>query len=243
MAQEQITTQKREGINSRFRMAVNYLLQNGLAHNKNEIMSSLGLYLGRLSLILADKANASTDNLANLAQVYGVSTEYLLLGTGPIMSDGTGRMPLTTVAGADNILDNVSVDEFLPLIPNTALAGFNGIDEPGVKLEECARYYVPEFSRAGATFLIRVHGNSMTPTFCSGDLVACRKLEADAWLEYGDTYIIDGQQGAMLKRIYSNPEDPDSIICKSDNAENAPFTIRKSEIRSLSKVIGAVRNV
>lgn len=237
MAEDLNIATLREDINRRFCEAVNYLLERNLARNKNEIMARLGLYLGRLSLILGGKANASTDNIALLARNYGVSTEWILMGVGTILKDGTGvpksaaRESVTRMAGS------------LPLIPITALAGFNGIDEPGVNLDACVHYYVPEFAQSGANFLIRIQGNSMVPTFMNGDLVACRKLDSNAWIEFGEAYVIDGQQGVMIKRVAADPDHEDRVVCNSDNAAVPPFSIQKSEIRSLSRVIGVVRSV
>lgn len=224
----------REDINARFCEAVNYLLAKNIARNKNEIMAKLGLYLGRLSLILGKRANVSTDNIALLVQSYGVSADWLLLGVGSIMADNAPS------SRAQNMQNGSGC---LPLIPITALAGFNGIDEPGVSLQDCVQYCVPEFAQSGADFLIRIQGVSMTPTFASGDLVACHKLEPNAWIDFGEAYVIDGQQGVMIKRIFTDPSDPDTLICRSDNPDVPQFSVSKSEVRSLSKVIGVVRSL
>lgn len=232
------TNTLRDDINKRFCEAVNFLLARNLARNKNEIMAKLGLYLGRLSLILGGKANVSTDNIALLVNSYGVSADWLLLGAGPMMGSAEhGKRSEPT------FLRQPRGYGYLPLIPITALAGFNGIDEPGVSLDECVQYYVPEFTQAGADFLIRIQGVSMTPTFASGDLVACHKLEPNAWVDYGEAHVIDGQQGVMIKRLFSDPSDPDVLICRSDNPDVPPFSVSKSEVRSLSKVIGVVRSI
>ncbi len=204
-------------------------------------MASLGLYLGRLSLILGGRANASTDNVALLSQCYGVSTEWILLGTGPIMKNEDGAPSLKSEARQSARTAQQRFEGCLPLIPITALAGFNGIDEPGVRLEDCQHYLVPEFAQSGADFLIRIQGSSMIPTFVSGDLVACRKLEPNSWVDYGEAYVIDGQQGVMIKRLFLDPANPDKIICRSDNPDVPEFSITKQEIRSLAKVIGVVR--
>lgn len=238
MAEDISVSVLRDDINKRFCEAVNYLLARNLARNKNEVMSKLGLYLGRLSLILGGRANVSTDNIALLVKSYGVSSDWILLGVGEIMASSENAAK--TSAPAPPFPRGAG---YLPLIPLTALAGFNGIDEPGVSLDECTHYYVPEFVQGGADFLIRIQGVSMTPTFASGDLVACHKLETNAWVDYGEAYVIDGQQGVMIKRLYADPANADILICKSDNPDVAPFPVNKSEVRSLSRVIGVVRSL
>lgn len=130
---------------------------------------------------------------------------------------------------------------FLPLIPIDAVAGFNGVDFPGVRLEDCYHYYVPEFETAKADFLIRVSGSSMYPKYSSGDLLACRKVQEVTFIQWGKIYVIDSQQGAMVKRLFEIEGDEQNLLCKSDNDKYPPFKLPKSEIRSLSIVVGVIR--
>lgn len=130
----------------------------------------------------------------------------------------------------------------LPLIPIDAVAGFPGDDNDSVMLSQCERYAVPEFTAKGADFLIRVSGSSMTPTFNNGDLLACRKINEITFFQWGTVYIIDTNQGALVKRLFEDKTDKTRIVCKSDNFESFPeFTLPKDGIRSLSIVIGLIR--
>ena len=129
----------------------------------------------------------------------------------------------------------------IPLIPIDAVAGFNGIDMPGTRLEDCQQYYVPEFLQLQAEYMIRVSGSSMYPKYSSGDILACKKLYSPAFIQWGTIYVIDSAQGAMVKRLFPCDENQDCIICKSDNPNYPPFELPKTEIRSLSIVLGAIR--
>ncbi len=129
----------------------------------------------------------------------------------------------------------------LPLLPINAVAGFNGIDEAGVMLEECPQYAVPEFSDARAEFLIRVSGSSMYPKYSSGDILACRKIREITFIQWGKVYVIDSQQGAMVKRLFEVEGSDEYVMCKSDNANYPPFKLPRREIRSLSIVVGVIR--
>lgn len=226
----------RAEINARFGQAVDFLLKNKLARNKNEIMNRLGLYLGRLSLLLGNKANVSTDNLAMMSKVYGISTEWLLLGTGNMI--GT-----TIQKAAEAKRQKDMMMEALPLIPMNAIGRVNGQNDSLQTNADCPKYLVPEFINAGAQFMTRIQGNSMSPTLQSGDVVACKKVEADSWIEYGDAYIIDGQQGMMIKRVYNEASDSKKLLCRSDNPEVAPITIDRDDIISMSRILGVVRNL
>ncbi|MDR1652318.1 MAG: S24 family peptidase [Prevotellaceae bacterium] len=137
--------------------------------------------------------------------------------------------------------DRGKQEKGIPLIPIEAIAGFPASDSEGVFLEDCERYHIPEFERIGAKFLIRVSGSSMYPKYSNGDLLACTKLEDILFFQWGKVYVIDSSQGALVKRIFRS-ENPDSITLVSDNKEKyPPFDIPKSDIRSLSIVLGVVR--
>lgn len=132
-------------------------------------------------------------------------------------------------------------DVGLPLVPFDALAGLPGGDIPGIRLEDCERYVVPELSRAGAQFLVRVAGASMQPRYLSGDLLAVRRLSSATFLQWGKVYVLDTEQGILVKKLMPCPDDEACVTCVSENeAEFPPFRIPKAEIRSLSIVLGHV---
>lgn len=126
----------------------------------------------------------------------------------------------------------------LPLIPVEAIAG------PGDPVYEDERefeyYSVPAFR--DSDFLIRVKGDSMTPKFTGGDLVACKKIEIDRsyFIQWNRVYVVYTQsQGVMIKRLQPS-EDKDCIKCVSDNEKYAPFDVPKSDIVALALVNGSI---
>ena len=129
----------------------------------------------------------------------------------------------------------------IPLVPIDAVAGFNGWDESGIAELDCARYDVPDFAAVHADFLIQVSGSSMYPKYSSGDILACRKIVEVTFIQWGKIYVIDSQQGAMVKRLFPIEGDDEHVLCKSDNPNYLPFELPKDEIRSLSIVVGAIR--
>ena len=138
--------------------------------------------------------------------------------------------------------NNESKVKTIPLIPIDAVAGYPGPDVDSVYLSQCQQYAVPEFIDKGANFLIRVSGTSMMPTYCNGDILACRKIEKLTFFQWGTVYVMDTAQGSLVKRVYEDKDDAEQIICKSDNFETYPeFKISKHEIRSASLVIGMIR--
>ena len=92
----------------------------------------------------------------------------------------------------------------------------------------------------GCDFLVRVKGDSMSPRFASGDVVACKKILEMLYFQWGRVYVLYTQSnGTMIKRIQPS-EKEDCIKCVSDNEKYAPFDVPKSDIVSLALVKGLV---
>lgn len=196
--------------------------------------TKLGASKGVLSRALRNDTDIQSKWLQIIVENYpDISPSWLLTGEGPMLKEDTDNV--VKVAKAEPSADG------LPLVPIEAVAGFNGDDMPGVRLEDCLRYVVPEFAAAGAEYLIRVSGSSMYPKYSSGDILACRRIPEIDFFQWGKIYVIDSSQGAMVKRIYQCEDDAACVLCKSDNDKYPPFTLPKSAIRSLSIVIGVIR--
>ena len=211
---------------------IKWLVDN-LAEGKNTIFAEkLGINEANVRSYIKG-VQPKADVLSNIVKSYDVNAMWLLTGAGPMLkADSDGEVK---VSKAEPSADG------LPLVPIEAVAGFNGDDMPGVRLEDCLRYVVPEFAAAGAEYLIRVSGSSMYPKYSSGDILACRRIPEIDFFQWGKIYVIDSSQGAMVKRIYQCEDDAACVLCKSDNDKYPPFTLPKSAIRSLSIVIGVIR--
>ena len=124
----------------------------------------------------------------------------------------------------------------LPLIPFEAVAG------PGSPVYEDERvesfYTVSEFKECD--FLIRVKGDSMSPKFTGGDLLACKKVVDAYFFQWGRIYVVyTRSQGVMVKRI--QPSDRDGCIkCVSENVKYAPFDVPMDDIVSVALVNGSI---
>lgn len=128
--------------------------------------------------------------------------------------------------------------EGIPLIPIDAMAGALTENSQAVMEYECEHYVIPMFK--GAEFLIPVKGDSMQPKYYSGDIVACKRLPLDTFFQWNRTYVIDSEQGVLIKRVKQGV-DENHIVLVSDNPEYDPFPLEKAKIYSLSLVIGVVR--
>lgn len=208
-----------------------YLEYKGITENKATI--ECGLAQGLLHQAKSGKSDLGAKTIDKILIKYqDLSREYLLTGEGEMLKPSIQT----------NTPIKKSGKESLPLIPIEAVAGFPTIDIEGVRLEDCEHYNVPDFIAKGAQYLIRVSGSSMYPKYSNGDILACRKIDSVTFFQWGKVYVLDTNQGALVKRLFEDKENKDNVICRSDNHANYPdFSVPKSEIRSLSIVIGVIR--
>lgn len=194
--------------------------------SKTDFYKKTGLSNGFL-----DKGGSVTS--ANLETILNsfpeISLDWLVTGRGEMLRN---ELPVAHPA---------AVGEGIPLIPIDALAGLPADDNIGVRFIDCARYTIPEFTNLNVEYMIRVSGSSMYPKYSNGDILACRRVTDVLFFQWGKIYVIDSSQGALVKRVFQD-EDPERILLVSDNREHyPPFSIPKSDIRSISIVVGVIR--
>lgn len=126
----------------------------------------------------------------------------------------------------------------IPLIPLNAVAGVLAGNSIPVMDYECEHYNVPLFK--GADFLIQINGDSMQPKYYSGDIVACRRLRIDTFFQWNRSYVIDSEQGILLKRILPG-RDEQHLTLVSENTAYPPFELLRDEIYSIALVVGVIR--
>ena len=206
---------------------LDYLEYKGVS--KKECYEKTGISDG----VLSQKTGLGEDSLMRFLSCYNdVSPLWFLEGSGSMV-----RTPQEDISNAMSDFKTVSV----PLIPIEAVAGFPLEDTTGINYNDCEQYSIPEFKRCGIEYVIRATGNSMYPTFSSGDILACKKIRDILFFQWGKIYVIDSSQGALVKRVFEG-ENPDLILLVSDNKEEyPPFSVPRADIRSLSIVLGLIR--
>lgn len=182
----------------------------------NAISKSIGI----------DKVQTILEKFPNL------NLEWLLVGKGNMYKEGTLQDTLPIAIHTEK------PNEGIPLIPISAMAGaFQG--ELSVLEYECERYIVPSFK--GADFLIPVTGDSMIPTFQSGDIVACRKVDmSKLFFQWNKSYVLDTNQGPIIKRVKPG-SDNEHVLIVSDNQDYYPFELEYNDIYNIALVVGLIR--
>lgn len=197
---------------------------------------SIGMSNASFGKSLKNGGAIGTDKLENILNTYPeINPNWLITGNGSMLK--SDEQPLPELKKIN------SRHKGLPLIPMEAIAGFPAIDNDGVSFDDCQHYFIPEFEAKGANFLIRVSGDSMMPLYCNGDIIACRKIAEIHFFQWGGVYVLDTSQGVLVKYIEECGKNDDCILCVSENSRYKPFPLPKSDIRSLSTIVGLLRLV
>ena len=207
-------------VKDRIKFFINYL---GIGQSKFEKECNLSNgYINNL------KGNIGTSKLEYILKAYPeLNINWLVYGDGEMLNS-----TLPTVKQTNN------PKEGIPLIPVEAMAGALTCDQTVLEYE-CDRYVVPMFK--GADFLIPVKGSSMYPKYSSGDIVACQRVDMNnLFFQWNKVYVIDTNQGALIKRIKPG-HDENHVLIVSDNEKYDPFELPYSAIHAVALVIGVIR--
>lgn len=199
--------------------------------------NSLGVSRGSISKAVKQNKSIGSSVLENILTVYpDLNPNWLLTGKGE-MINGSCAILCNEQASVSRI--NSKNREGIPLIPADAMAGVLSGNDIQVMSYECTYYTIPEFK--DADFLMTIRGDSMTPRFCSGDIVACKLLPMTSiFFQWNKVYVVGSEQGILLKRVKRSVSDQ-SILLVSENPDYDPFELLISEIYSLAIVIGTIR--
>ena len=214
-------------VNERVIEAINYVLTSNRCLNKASLAESFGIKPAKFSEILNKRMAAGMDIIQKLCADYDISPNWIITGQGEMLKTS---IPIAKQTSNPN--------EGIPLIPVEAMAGALTCDTTVLEYE-CDRYVVPVFK--GADFLIPVKGSSMYPKYSSGDIVACQRVDTNnLFFQWNKVYVIDTNQGALIKRIKPG-HDENHILIVSDNEKYDPFELPYSAIHAVALVIGVIR--
>ena len=197
--------------------------------------------------VLKERLKNEGINLSDLAKRLGYNTDqnlHSVLGAADVKSSLLENISRVLGRPIGWFYDDVSTEESelantnkgIPLIP---LEAFASPGEPNYDDIHVLNYYmVDEFK--DCDFVIRIKGDSMSPRYASGDVVACKKILERLYFQWGRVYVLYTQSnGIMIKRLQPSDKE-DCIKCVSDNEKYAPFDVPKSDIVSLALVNGLV---
>jgi len=205
------------------------LLQRIAAIADNEGLSigrfeaAIGASKGVLSRALQNNTDIQAKWIAKIVENYPqYRTEWLITGEGEMTTEDQSALKVG--------------DRGIPLIPTSAFAGYGTLAYDDLLVEDY--YIIREF--CNADFLLRVKGDSMSPRFKSGDIIACKKIEEITFWQWHCIYAIcTKSQGVLIKRVEEGT-DNESLCLVSENPKYTPFQLPKDDIIAVALVLGAI---
>ena len=172
----------------------------------------------------------SLDKINGIIEAYpDINKTWLLSGEGSMIED--------YVAARQKKLEESGMlkDEYVPLIPLSAIGGSPNDEDEGVMPYECENVLSPI---KNAQMAIRVSGDSMYPRYPNGSMVFVREVDSSIFVEWGSYYVINTTNGTIIKRVFKGEDE--TIECRSVNPDYQPFNVPMSEVRKMYKILGAL---
>lgn len=191
----------------------NMAVLRGLCRTRKEFA---GL-LGRNDKALSSAMNGSQKNLSPA-----------LIRDVEAFADNNGLL----IAEAEGLTEQPQ-EVLVPLIPTGARAGTLADFSEAVKEYDVEKIVSPV---RGADYAIQVTGDSMAPEYEPGCHVLIKKVFEDQFIEWGKTYVLDSDNGAVIKKIFPT-EDAAVVECRSVNPAYPPFRVRTEHVHGWYRVL------
>ena len=165
-------------------------------------------------------------NSTNLSKILNGNEAYL---TDSLMS----KVNSTFAAYVNPPTEEEITQEMVLVIPTGARAGTLADFSISTEAYECERMVTPI---KGADFAIQVTGDSMSPEYPSGSVILIKKINEKAFIEWGKTYVLDTENGAVIKNV-RRTDNPEVIECVSLNPAYQPFTMETKYVNGWYRVL------
>ena len=124
--------------------------------------------------------------------------------------------------------------DFIPLLPTDAQAGSLTQFSDSVELFHCEKIVSPA---RGIDFAITISGDSMEPEYPNGSIAFIKRIDEDAFIEWGKVYVLDTCNGSVIKKVMPLEGEPKRVQCISLNAAYPPFDVKMADIFGMFRVV------
>ena len=183
------------------------LVDAGVCRNKKEFAARLGV------------------NYNGLTRAMNGDPQYL---TGSLVAKATALLSNQDYYGTTQIEPDT-----LPILPIGARAGTIQDWADAIHDYDCERIVSPI---RGASLAAQVTGDSMSPEYPSGSQIIVKKIDEAAFVQWGEVYLLDTDNGPILKQVRQTERD-DVVECVSLNPAYQPFRVACKYIRGWYRVL------
>lgn len=222
--------------NERFKKLLVVLKEQGKIYNDTDFAIKIDNSKPYVSELKNKKRNLTEQFVMSICEAFPeVNSSWLLTGEGAMFVD---LFPSEVKKNSSDVEKTTSEEKLkqIPILPISAQGGSLNDFTHSVRKYDCEWMSSPI---SDADFAIEVAGDSMAPEYPAGSRVLIKRINESAFVEWGKVYVIDTENGVVLKRVVP-ADDENYIRCVSINPapDYAPFNIPKSSIFGMYIVLG-----
>lgn len=220
----------------RLQAAYQYLRNIGKIHTKKELAEAINWRNTHLSSAFnGDPSRLTRGLMEAIWEAFPVfNARWMIYGEGSMLKTAPDE-----VAEDEDEADDARSGNMVPLLPASAFAGsVVGFMPDAVSLKQCEMITTPV---PGAEMAIPITGDSMEPNYPNGSIAYIRQINEASFIPWGHTVVLDTKNGAFIKRIYPDNEEPEYVWAKSINPDYPPMHIPKESIYRIFRVLATSR--
>ena len=199
-----------------------FLKKEGIT--QQDIASKLDVAQPTVANLINGKKKFGKKTAQKWEDTFGISSAWLLTGKGDMLFQHQEKREEMY---------------YTCLIPQSAMGGsLIDIDTDGVLPENCEKVVSPI---ANIDFAITIYGDSMSPEYPPGCRALIKKIDPDAFIAWGNVYVLDTVNGVILKELQPSKEKG-KIICHSQNPTGRfkDFEVSMNDVRGIYRVLACI---
>lgn len=199
--------------------------------NNSLFASKLGISEANIRNYIA-KTEPKYSVLEKIVNTFEINYEWLLTGKGEMLKSESSSNQLI-----------VSSSEGVPYYENIEVAG--GVMPMYSDYKETPTFYINYEHFNDCTAYLPVVGDSMYPSYCSGEIIAVKEITNKNVIQWGETYFIATNGNAndlkTIKQVHFH-EDESKIILRASNPNfKGDIVINKEDILHMFIVKGKIK--
>ena len=187
------------------------------------------IQVGLSSGFLTKNKNIGSDKIARTAKEFPqLNIDWLITGRGKMLN------PVSALSGEEET-------RYLPILDITTVLEFPRADSNTYKNKALDMISLGKGYR-NCTIAVQMWGDSMTPVYASGDVVALRPVHGLDYVQWGHAHLIITPEQHFFRCLTQN-EKPKKISLESIRRDYEAFEIEVSQITALYEARAIVRKL
>lgn len=212
----------------------------------NALCKACGIKQGTMSNIVSGRmSKPSFEVISAIVDNSNVSSDWLLLGKGPMLKSSIGNQDEVKVMQPSNVM-------MVPLVSQYAHAGYMSGFADSEYMESLPKVPFPmDEEHHGEYVCFEVRGDSMDDgmrhSYAQGDIVLCRNVDRLYWqkrlhFKQWNAFVIVHKEGIVLKQIVAHDVEKGVITVHSFNPYYEDFDIDLRDVYQILNVVKTQRN-